>query len=147
MVSFKSISAYTMGGEAFELPTMSPVPLGDKYENEIGHVRFSRLVNSLYSNYEVCDFDHVSWSYWHAVCAPIHIAAVHYGASIEALQNSYIAHHGKNFKTSLIEKQEWRQFREESLKIVSNLNQEEITQTELFLLKMKKEFLRIKLIL
>ncbi len=67
----------------------------------------------------------MSWSYWHAVCAPIHIAAVHYGASIEALQNSYIAHHGKNFKTSLIEKQEWWQFREESLKIVSNLNIDE----------------------
>jgi hypothetical protein len=118
---------------------VSPVPLGDKYENEIGHVRFSRLVNSLYSNYEVCDFDHVSWSYWHAVCAPIHIAAVHYGASIEALQNSYIAHHGKNFKTSLIEKEDILKSFTSTIHIV--------VERAIIYEKLKKEFLRIKLIL
>ena len=122
LVSFKSINAYSIAGAAFNLHTMPPAPLGEKYQGEIDSKALSRLVNSLYTNYEMCNFGHVAWSYWHAVCAPIHIAAVHFGACIEALQKSYIENNGKNFKTALIDKSEWKKLRALALKIIPELN-------------------------
>lgn len=87
LVSFKSVKGYSMGDAGMGLHTMPPCPLGKKYQREIDNMTLSRLVRALYQNYEICNFGHVSWSYWHAVCSPIHIAAVHYGASIEHCKN------------------------------------------------------------
>lgn len=37
---------------------------------------------------EAIKFNELSWSYWYAMCAPPHAAAVHFGSLIERLQNN-----------------------------------------------------------
>jgi hypothetical protein len=45
----------------------------------------------------------LSWAYWHAMCAPVHMAAGRFGAATEALQNAYMKAHSGKFSTSLIQ--------------------------------------------
>lgn len=127
LVSFKSLSAYSMNGAAFSIDSLPPAPLGTNYQRELDSDIIARLVSSIYKNYELYNFGYLSWAYWHAVLAPIHIAAVHYGACIESLQKSYIANHGKAFERRLIDKQKWKTFRREALKVLENL---ELDDTE-----------------
>ncbi len=105
-------------------PTLIPAPLG-QYENELGGEQTNHLVNALYENYENYenyDLQHVLGAYCHALYAPIHIAAVHFGAAIEAFQASYIKHHGRKFNSALMEKKEWTKFRTKTMEIVGTLN-------------------------
>lgn len=125
LVSFKSISAYSMGGAAFSIHSSPPFPLGNKYQGEIDSNVITKLVNAIYQNYYGYKFGHLSWAYWHAVCAPVHIAAVHFGACIESLQNSYIENNGRIFSSALIEKDKWKVFREGALKVLTSLKLEE----------------------
>jgi hypothetical protein len=43
----------------------------------------------LLENFDAIKFNEVSWSYWYAVCAPVHAAASHFGSLIEQLQNNH----------------------------------------------------------
>jgi hypothetical protein len=52
--------------------------------------RFNRFVSALFANHERLHLRELSWGYWHAMCAPAHIAAAHYGAIIEALRAAYV---------------------------------------------------------
>ena len=74
LVSFHAVSAYSLGGNARELPSMPPSPLGTRFLWEIDREILSRMVNSLYSHYDALGFGKLSWAYWHAVCATLHIA-------------------------------------------------------------------------
>ncbi|NOR69297.1 MAG: hypothetical protein GQ532_06305 [Methylomarinum sp.] len=125
LVSFKSISAYSMGGAAFSIHSLPPFPLGKNYQGEIDSNIITTLVNAIYQDYDEYKFGYLSWAYWHAVCAPIHIAAVHFGACIESLQKSYIENNGKKFSSALIEKSRWKVFRKETLNVLTSLNLEE----------------------
>jgi len=131
LISFQSISAYSIKGAAFSIYSSPPTPLGKNYQGEIDSSIINRLVNSIYTNYDKYKFGHLSWVYWHAVCAPIHIAAVHFGACIESLQKSYIENHGKVFSTSLIESKKWKRFRQEILQALSSLELNEVEKTVL----------------
>ena len=88
LVSFKSISAYTMDGKAFKLPTLPPAPLFEQFQNELNREKFSQMVNAFYEKYDDYNLGHVSWLYWHSVSAPIHIAAVHFGQHLNSYTKS-----------------------------------------------------------
>lgn len=125
LVSFKSIGAYSFDGAAFSMHSLPPSPLGKKYQGEIdGHI-VNTLVNAIYNNYEKYKFGHLSWAYWHAVCAPIHVAAVHFVACIESLQKSYIENNGKIFSSALMERSKWKLFRKAALEALNNAGLEE----------------------
>ena len=125
LVSFKSISAYSFGGAAFLLHSLPPYPLGENYQGEVNSNIITPLVNAIYDNYEEYKFGHLSWAYWHAVCAPVHIAAVHFGACIESLQKSYIEKNGKIFNSALIEKTKFKKLRKATLEVLASLELEE----------------------
>ena len=124
IISFNAISAYTMGGAAFSIHTSPPAPLGTQHQRVLDQKTISSLANSIYEKYEEYNFGTLSWSYWHAISAPIHIAAVHFGACIESLQNSYIKHHGKSFQSALLEKSQWSMFRNGMLGILNSIELE-----------------------
>jgi hypothetical protein len=102
LVSFKAIGAYALGGRAFEIPPTPPAPLGMKYEWEIDRAMLSRMVNSICTHYEALNFRSLNWAFWHAVCATPHIAAVHYGAAVEALRRAYVKYNPATYQTTLL---------------------------------------------
>jgi hypothetical protein len=63
------------------------------------------MVKAIYSNYDELDFGHLSWMYWHAVSAPLHVTAGQFGALIEALQRAYLKKHKATAK--LLEDADW----------------------------------------
>jgi len=111
LASFDAVSAYSLGGKAFELPFMPPSPLGTRYEWEIDRNILSRMVNSFYAQYDALDFGRLCWAYWHARCATPHIAAVHFGATVETLQRRYLRANRGALKTKLLEGEEWNRIR------------------------------------
>ena len=121
LASFEAISAYSLGRKAFELPPLPPSPLGKNYEGELDRDVLSRMVNSIYSNYDALDFGHLSWAYWHAVCATPHIAAVHFCAVVEALQRSYLKANRNALKTKLFEREEWKRIKASAESAISVL--------------------------
>jgi hypothetical protein len=107
LVSFKAISAYALDGRVFELPPTPPAPLGLKMEWEIDRDILSRMVNSICTHYEELNFRSLNWAFWHALCATPDIAAVHYGAAIEALQRAYVEHNPDTYQTTLLCREHW----------------------------------------
>ncbi|EOW9210692.1 hypothetical protein ACN25T_003466, partial [Vibrio cholerae] len=91
-----------------------PTPLG-QFHLELDQIQMNRFVKSLYENYEKYNLKHVLWGYWHALDAPIHMAGVHFGACIEAFQSAYVSQHSQDFPKKLIQKSEWKVFREKTL--------------------------------
>ncbi len=104
LTSLKAISAYSLYKRVFDYSPMPPGPLGSIGINDINPLSLSRAVNALYSNYDALELGRLSWMYWHAVCAPVHIAAVQFGATIEALQRAYFKN---NSKRKLLGKPDW----------------------------------------
>jgi hypothetical protein len=109
--SFSAYSAYSMDMRAFGLPAHPPTLLGDRGVFEVRTAQMQRLVSALYETYDMLNFGSLNWGYWHAVTAPVHIAAVHYGALIEALQRRYIDAHLADFPTRNIpDGKQWSAF-------------------------------------
>lgn len=124
IISFNAVSAYTMEGSAFSIHTSPPAPLGNQHQRMLDQKIISSLANSIYEKYEEYNFGSLSWSYWHAISAPSHIAAVHFGACIESLQSSYIKHHGKSFQSALLEKSQWKRLRNGMLGVLDSIELE-----------------------
>lgn len=111
ILSFKSVSAYSIDRKVFDLFVLPPAPLGTKYQHEIAPDMLSRMVNAIYSKYDELNFGSLSWAYWHALSATMHIAAAHFGALIEALQRIYLKANPTVFETRLIaDKNAWKAF-------------------------------------
>ena len=106
LISFKAITAYSLGGRAFEISPIPPAPLGAG-EWDITPQVLSQMVNSICSHYDELNFRSLSWAYWHAVSATPHIAAVHYGAAVEALQREYVKHNRATYNTALLCQGHW----------------------------------------
>ncbi|EGQ7769610.1 hypothetical protein [Vibrio parahaemolyticus] len=100
---------------------LMPTPLGQAHL-ELGHLEMNRLVKSMYENYEKYNLKHVLWGYWHALDAPVHMAGVHFGACIEAFQSAYVNQHSQDFPKKLIQKSEWKTFRERTLEVANALD-------------------------
>jgi len=133
LLSFEAVSAYALGGKAFEHGALPPAPMGFKYMFEIDPPLLVRIVSSLYKTYDSLKFGSLCWAYWHAACATPHIAAVHFGAAIESLQASYLAANKSAIKTKLLKDDSWAALKstveegierltegEETLKILRN---------------------------
>jgi hypothetical protein len=86
----RSVDAFSLDGAVFKLPDLPPYPISlPGRSNVIDHKVVTDLASSLFENFDAIKFNEVSWSYWYAVCAPVHAAAVHFGSLIEQLQNNY----------------------------------------------------------
>jgi hypothetical protein len=62
----------------------------------------------MYKHYDSLRLGSLCWAYWHAAAATPHIAAVHWGAAIEALQAAYLDTDKGAIQNTLIEKDAWR---------------------------------------
>ena len=111
LVACSANRGYALSNRAFELPAQPPAPLGLKYQYEIDPAFLSRVVSALYKHYDSLRLGPLCWAYWHAAAATPHIAAVHYGAAVEALQAAYLEAHKGAIKTALIENDAWRALR------------------------------------
>lgn len=130
LTSFEAVSAYSLGGKAFELPPMPPAPLSMNSKNQIDRDILSRMVSSLYSNYDTLNFGQLSWAYWHARCATPHIAGVHYGAATETLQRSYLKANETDIRTKVVEEEkQWSHLKEVVGAAISALSVENDVKT------------------
>jgi hypothetical protein len=107
LLRFEAVSAYSLGGRAFELPPTPPAPLGFRYEWEINRDVLSRIVNGLYTNYDGLNLGVVTWAYWHAVAASPHIAGAHFGAALESLERAYLRTSGVKVSHLLVTEPTW----------------------------------------
>ena len=130
-VSFDAISAYALGGKAFEHGALPPAPLGMRYQLEITPPLLDRMVSALFKGYESLRLGSLCWAYWHAVCATPHIAAVHFGAAIEALQASYLEANKGVIKTALIGKESWAILSNTCRTAIEGLAEDEATKSVL----------------
>ena len=128
LISFKAISGYALGGRAFELPPMLPSPLGVRYEWEIDSAILSKMVNAICAHYDQLNFLSLNWAYWHAVCATPHIAPVHYGAAVEALQRAYVKANSQTYQTTLVCREHWNILNEAANAAVAAMPISEITK-------------------
>ncbi|WP_158808190.1 hypothetical protein [Beijerinckia sp. L45] len=85
--SMSSLDAVTFDGAALRLFDLPPYPITEAASrNFMDQAAVERIVSRLFQASERLDFEELSWSYWYAVCAPNHSAAVHFGGLIEQLQ-------------------------------------------------------------
>jgi hypothetical protein len=89
--------AYSIGMRAFDLHAAPLAPVGaeTRFQFELTEEGLDRAVNAFVAAYDDLDLGNLSWAYWHACTATTHIAPVHFGAAIEALQRRYVKKHGR----------------------------------------------------
>ena len=110
IVSATSRSAYSLAQKAFDLVPMPLAPLSDRnFQHDLGRTKLTRMVNALFSAYEVLDLGNLSWAYWHARAATVHIAPVHFGAAVEALQRAYIKSRPDTIATKVLARPKWEE--------------------------------------
>lgn len=120
VVSTTGQSAHAFGGRIFELPSTPPAPLGHRYQHEVDQSVLSHMAGAIYAKYDELRFGELSWAYWHAACAPVHMAAAHFGAVIESLQSAYVESQAGRFQTKIVEDaRKWSALRSELLKAIS----------------------------
>lgn len=93
VLSTVAVSGNPFGDRIFAIGQRPPARLGTRYEYEVDQRELSRIAVAIYDHYDELDFGALSWAYWHAACAPVHMAAGHYGAAIEALRTAYAKSH------------------------------------------------------
>lgn len=120
-----------MDGRAFKISTILPI----EYNYIIDSETFSKHCNSLYQKYDLFDFTHLSWLYWHAQCSALHTKCGEFGATIEALQKSYIKKNIKKWSNSIFLDDDFEEF---TKKIIELINKSNITEEYKKILKDKK---------
>lgn len=112
LVSTTSRAAYSLFGRAFNLIPMPIAPLSNRgFEYDLGRAELTRMVQALVSAYDKLDLGNLSWAYWHACAATIHIAPAHFGAAIEALQRTYIKNNSGLIATRMLDGPLWESIR------------------------------------
>lgn len=101
LLSTTAVSGNPFGDRIF-WPASPPAPLGTRYVNEVNQQILGRMAAAIYDHYDELDFGTLSWAYWHAACAPVHVAAGHFGAAIEGLQSAYAKSHPDPSRNKLI---------------------------------------------
>ncbi len=104
---YEAVSSYALGGRAYEMPPCPPASMGTKFERGIDQQVLSKMATAIFTHYDDLNFRSLHWALYHALAATSHIAPVHYGAAIEALQKAYVEANPKKFKTALMEKEEF----------------------------------------
>jgi hypothetical protein len=90
VTGIRAVRGYSINKRVFKLPPQPPSPLSAKSYQMLDGASFNKSVNAFCANYDKLHLSHLSWGYWHAMCAPAHIGAAHYGAIIEALRAAYV---------------------------------------------------------
>lgn len=113
IVTATSRSAYSLAKRTFDA---SPMPLahlsGRNFQRDLGRAEFTRMVEALVVNYELLDLGNLSWAYWHAGTATVHISPAHFGAAIEALQDAYCKGHPDVGRTKILPTAQWKSLRD-----------------------------------
>ena len=87
--AMQSVSAVSIDGAVFRLHDQPPYPIGSDSSDRIIDSRLAnKAINAIYLRYDELNFNELSWSYWYAMCAPPHLAAVYFGGLIEKLQKA-----------------------------------------------------------
>ena len=121
IVSATSRSAYSLARKAFDLIPMPLAPLSDRnFQYDLGRTKLTRMVNALFSAYEMLDLGNLSWAYWHARASTVHIAPAHFGAAIEALQRVYNESHPNTIATTVLARAQWKELKESIARIITN---------------------------
>lgn len=107
VVSTLARSAYSLGGRAFDMGPDQLAPLGSQYRNELNPGQLTRAIAALVAAFDELDLANLSWAYWHACAATPHIAPVHFGAAIEALQSAYFKAHPGAVPEKWAPKEDW----------------------------------------
>lgn len=89
-VAFDAKSGHALVKDASRLSGWQPSPLSLNWENEISSELLGRMMSSLSKSYDMYGLRTSFWAYWHAMAAPVHMKAVHFGAAIESLQNTFL---------------------------------------------------------
>ncbi|HEY3431938.1 MAG TPA: hypothetical protein VGK09_05260 [Rhodocyclaceae bacterium] len=121
-VGFQAVGAHSVDGKLYAIHTCPPAPVSKSSFNFIEQDVISNTVNKLFASYEDLNFLHVSWIYWHALCAPIHTRAAQLGAGIEALQNAFRKLNRNGYSTTLLESKDAKYLRESFLTLVDAMN-------------------------
>jgi hypothetical protein len=117
IVHASSVSPYSLGGRALDLPIMPLTWLTDRnFQFDIGKLKLQRMVERLFSAYDDLDLGNLAWAYWHARTATAHIAPAHFGAAIEALQRGYVRMNPGAIPTTVLPRPTW----DELLAVLSN---------------------------
>lgn len=109
LVRFQAWGGGALVKEAPRLRGWEPSPLGVRFEGEITSAPFARMVSALYTIYDEFDFQAGYWNYWHALAAPVHMQAVHFGAAIEGLQHAMEQNSGRLSKRIIDCKSDWEE--------------------------------------
>jgi hypothetical protein len=109
-VAFNARSGHALVENSSRLSGMQPAPLGLRWEFEITPELLGRMASSLYRIYDAYGLQGVFWSYWHALAAPVHMAAAHFGSAIEALQKAFFKAPGSMSHNRIVEDEgAWRE--------------------------------------
>jgi hypothetical protein len=101
-IAFHARSGHALVKEAPRLTGIPPAPLGSRWESEIASELLGKMASSLYRIYDAYDLQSALWSYWHALAAPVHMTAAHFGAAIEALQKAYFKASGSEVGRQIV---------------------------------------------
>jgi hypothetical protein len=102
-----AVSSNPFGSRIFAIHAQPPAPMGANSQL-IEQERLQPIVQALFNHYDELGFRALTWAYWHAVCAPIHIAAVHFGGAVEGLQASYMRANPEAVARNLVAPDAWR---------------------------------------
>lgn len=129
-LSANAITPMTMDGRAFRMHSLPPFPIfKPPYENMLAAERFEAAATAILRRYDELNFQYVSWSYWHAMCSPYHMEAVHFGALIEHLQSRILALTSAKVDPHLIDRIKWKHIRSEIDKLLAQASIEADTLT------------------
>jgi hypothetical protein len=107
VVSATSRSTYALAKRIFDPGPMPLAPLSNRdFRYDLGRVELTRMINALVAEYEKLDLGNLSWAYWHACAATVHIAPAHFGAAIEALQRAYVKSHQDSIARKMLARSE-----------------------------------------
>ena len=129
IVAFSAISPPSIG-RVSEIPVLPPAFLGKANMMVADQRDVARMANAVYAHYDELRFNSFSWAYWHAMCAPVHMAAGHFGAATEALQKAYMKAHPLKFSTTLnTDKAKWKALKDALLKTIAEAGLEPAVST------------------
>lgn len=136
-VSFSARSGHALVEDAANLNAWQPAPLGTRFEHEITPELLERMASSLYRIYDAYRLQSVFWSYWHALAAPVHMVAAHFGAAIESLQKAFFKASGSEGQYKIVaDDKSWKDL---SKKISALISATDLTEAEKRLLTGKAQ--------
>ncbi|MBD1995233.1 hypothetical protein H6G00_01135 [Leptolyngbya sp. FACHB-541] len=140
---------YILGERAYKYPCKPPVSLGISTEEwYLDEKRISRMISSVATKMETINIEYPLFLIWLGLTSPLDVQAVHFGAAIESLRDSYCANENE-LSPLLIPKSVWKTKIRKPLmdtfdEVTSSLDKESIESKNLDILKRKLEDLNKK---